>query len=71
MTRIHIPLFTIMVKSSIKRGSYTMFSLFSKCALCKKKEKNLRKYRNDQGKTIKVCRACTVYAERRAYRKIS
>ena len=48
-----------------------MFSLFSKCALCKKKEKDLRKYRNDQGKTIKVCRACTVYAERRAYRKIS
>ena len=39
--------------------------------LCKKKEKDLRKYRNDQGKTIKVCRACTVYAERRAYRKIS
>ena len=48
-----------------------MFTFFNKCALCKKKERDLRKYRNDKGKTIKVCKACTIYAERRAFRKIS
>lgn len=48
-----------------------MFIFFKKCSFCKKKERDLRKYRNDKGKKINICKACTIYAERRAYRKIS
>lgn len=47
-----------------------MFTFFNKCSICKKKDKDLRKYQNDHGKKIKICKACTLYAERRAFRRI-
>jgi ribosome-binding protein aMBF1 (putative translation factor) len=42
--------------------------LNKKCVICKRKVKPLRKYVNDQEKIIKVCKPCSEYAERRAYR---
>ncbi|ETI66259.1 hypothetical protein BAVI_23548 [Neobacillus vireti LMG 21834] len=49
-----------------------MFSLFeNKCNMCKRKIKPLRKYKNDKGKTIKICLDCSVYAERRAFKKVN
>ena len=48
-----------------------MFSLFNKpCAICKRKIKIKRMYRDDKGKIIKVCIDCSEYAERRAYKKV-
>lgn len=40
-----------------------------KCAICGKKAVEPRKYYNDRGKPIRVCRMCVPYAERRAFRK--
>lgn len=46
-----------------------MFSLFQKkCAFCKKKVAEPRKYFNDRQKPIHVCYNCITYAERRAFR---
>lgn len=39
------------------------------CFFCKKTGSDLRNYYNDSNKRIKVCCLCTVYAERRAYRR--
>lgn len=49
-----------------------MFSLFKKkCAVCKKKASEPRKYYDDQNKAVRVCVKCVIYAERRAFRKQS
>ena len=49
-----------------------MFSVFQKkCAICKKKAKQPRKYYSDLQKPIIVCINCVTYAERRAFRKRS
>ena len=49
-----------------------MFNFFKKtCAICKRKIKPLRTFRNDKGEELKVCIACGEYAERRAYRRVS
>lgn len=48
-----------------------MLSIFDKkCRICKRKINFLRKYKNDKCKKIKVCLVCSIYAERRAYRKV-
>ena len=39
------------------------------CYFCKRKAHDLRDYRNENNKKIKVCSLCVEYAERRAYRK--
>lgn len=39
------------------------------CYFCRKKDSDLRFYRNEQNKKISVCPLCVEYAERRAYRK--
>ncbi|MEY9973834.1 hypothetical protein ABH966_004234 [Lysinibacillus sp. RC46] len=39
------------------------------CYFCKRKAVDLRNYRNERNKKIKVCHLCVEYAERRAYRK--
>ncbi|MEC1177390.1 hypothetical protein P9B03_02740 [Metasolibacillus meyeri] len=39
------------------------------CFFCKRKMPDLRNYRNEANKRIKVCYQCVEYAERRAYRK--
>lgn len=39
------------------------------CYFCKRKAPDLRQYRNEGNKKIKVCHLCVEYAERRAYRK--
>ena len=39
------------------------------CYFCKRKAPDLRNYRNEKNKKIKVCSLCVEYAERRAYRK--
>ncbi len=49
-----------------------MLSLFiKKCAVCKKKAIEPRKYYDDQHKAVLVCVKCVDYAERRAFRKRS
>lgn len=49
-----------------------MFSLFKKkCAVCKQKAAEPRKYYDDQQKAVFVCMKCVIYAERRAFRKRS
>ncbi|WP_162473339.1 hypothetical protein [Planococcus sp. CAU13] len=40
-----------------------------KCAVCKKKAAEPRKYFNEVNKPIVVCEKCVMYAERRAFRK--
>jgi hypothetical protein len=40
----------------------------SKCAICRQKAEDARKYFDDQGKAIVVCAKCVMYAERRAFR---
>jgi len=48
-----------------------MFTFLKKsCSICKRKIKPLRKFRNDKGEVLKVCLACSEYAERRAYKKV-
>jgi len=50
----------------------SMFGFFKKsCAISKRKIKPLRTFRNDWNYVLKVCVACSEYAELRAYRKIS
>lgn len=39
------------------------------CYFCKRKVTDLRNYKNEDNKKIKVCSFCVEYAERRAYRK--
>ena len=39
------------------------------CHFCKRKTVDLRNYRNESNKKIKVCPMCVEYAERRANRK--
>lgn len=47
-----------------------MLSLFkSRCGICKRKVSEFQRYRLPNNKVGKVCLACCVYAERRAYRK--
>ena len=43
-----------------------------KCGICKKKAVEYRRYRlpGSGNKVSKVCLHCSVYAERRAYRKV-
>jgi len=46
-----------------------IFDFFqTKCAICHRKIKPLRKYMNDRDEVIKVCIPCSEYAERRAYK---
>lgn len=50
-----------------------MFGLFKKkCKICHRKfpAKSLRNYIDDAGNPIQLCKLCTEYAERRAFRKI-
>ncbi|WP_170295576.1 hypothetical protein [Chengkuizengella sediminis] len=42
-----------------------------KCAICGKQAIDARKYYNDTEEPVVVCRNCTEYAERRAFRKRS
>ncbi|MFS1514040.1 hypothetical protein VQL36_16580 [Chengkuizengella sp. SCS-71B] len=42
-----------------------------KCAICGKKAIDASKYYNDTSEPVVVCRKCTEYAERRAFRKRS
>lgn len=37
------------------------------CYFCKKKSREMRMYRNEANQTIKVCRLCVEYAERRGF----
>lgn len=54
------------------KGEKNMFSLFKKkCAVCKQKAAEPRKYYDDQQKAVFVCMKCVIYAERRAFRKRS
>ena len=47
----------------------SLFNLFTKkCEMCKRRTAPLRKYKNDHGKTVKICIQCSKYAERRAYK---
>lgn len=47
-----------------------MFSLFKKkCAVCKHKAREPRKYFDDRNEPVFDCRQCVLYAERRAFRK--
>ncbi|EGA90540.1 hypothetical protein GPDM_04244 [Planococcus donghaensis MPA1U2] len=47
-----------------------MFTIFKKkCAVCKQKANEPRKYYDDQHKAVFVCVKCVIYAERRAYLK--
>lgn len=47
----------------------SIFSFLNrKCYFCNRKIKPLRNYVNDKGKVVRVCLACSEYAERRAYR---
>jgi len=57
--------------SGLPKGRTLMLAwLFGgKCAICGKKAVEPRKYYNDRGKPIRVCRMCVPYAERRAFRK--
>lgn len=49
-----------------------MFSLFKKkCAVCKQKAREPRKYFDDHNQPVVVCAQCVLYAERRAFRKRS
>lgn len=41
------------------------------CGICNKKQGDMRKYFDDRGKRILVCKMCVDYVERRAYRKRS
>ncbi|WP_170084844.1 hypothetical protein [Kyrpidia spormannii] len=46
-----------------------LFSFFDRrCSLCGRKTKPLRVYVDDRGRKIRLCPACSEYAERRAYR---
>lgn len=48
-----------------------MFNFFSsKCTMCKRKAAPYRIFRNPEGKKVKLCMACSEYAERRAYLRI-
>lgn len=62
----------LMIVEKLMRGRGHMFGLFKKsCAICKRKVKPLRKYRNDRNDVMHVCVPCSEYAERRAYRKVT
>lgn len=39
------------------------------CYFCKRKASDLRNYRDESNKKIKVCYLCVEYAERRTFRK--